>query len=145
MRIGIGTIPVVAESTRRVLDTTALLALRANESGADRVEHLLKAAHRGRGTVLVSFMTRMELLYLIRRDEGEEAASAALRLVDSFAIEWVSCEPSILDAAASLKASGGMSVADSWIAATALVRGAVLVHRDPEYRAVTQVSQEWIG
>jgi len=132
----------VAEPAHRVLDTSALLALRSNGPGADRVEQLLTAARRGRGRLLVSFMTRMELLYLIRRDEGEEAASTALRLVDSFPVAWVTCEPAILNAAASLKASGGLSVADSWIAATALVRGAVLVHRDPEYTALTQVAQE---
>ncbi len=132
----------MAEPAHRVLDTSALLALRSNGPGADRVEQLLTAARRGRGRLLVSFMTRMELLYLIRRDEGEEAASTALRLVDSFPVAWVTCEPAILNAAASLKASGGLSVADSWIAATALVRGAVLVHRDPEYTALTQVAQE---
>jgi predicted nucleic acid-binding protein len=87
----------------------------------------------------------MELLYLVRRDEGEEAAQSALRLVDSFPIEWITCEPAIMDAAATLKASGGLSVADSWIAATTLVRGAVLVHRDPEYTPFKQVEQEFLG
>ena len=132
----------MADSRPRVLDTSALLALRGNEVGADRVEQLLNAARKGRRRLLVSFMTRMELLYLIRRDEGEEEARSALRLVDSFPIEWITCEPAVLDAAAALKVSGGLSVADSWIAATALVRGAVLVHRDPEYHAVTEIAQE---
>ena len=132
----------MADSRPRVLDTSALLALRGNEVGADRVEQLLNAARKGRRRLLVSFMTRMELLYLIRRDEGEEEARSALRLVDSFPVEWITCEPAVLDAAAALKASGGLSVADSWIAATALVRGAVLVHRDPEYHAVTEIAQE---
>lgn len=130
------------ETAPRVLDTSALLALRADEAGADRVEQLLAAAKRGRGRLLASFMTRMELSYLIRRDEGDDEARSALRLVDSFAIEWVSCEPEILEAAAELKAGGGLSVADSWIAATALVRGAVLVHRDPEYASLEHVAQE---
>jgi ribonuclease VapC len=84
----------------------------------------------------------MELLSLIRREEGEDEARAALLLVDSFPLDWVTCEPEILDAAATLKAAGGLSVADSWIAATALVRGAVLVHRDPEYAPLRQIRQE---
>lgn len=130
------------ETAPRVLDTSALLALRADEAGADRVEQLLAAAKRGRGRLLASFMTRMELSYLIRREEGDDEARSALRLVDSFAIEWVSCEPEILEAAAVLKAGAGLSVADSWIAATALVRGAVLVHRDPEYASLEHVAQE---
>lgn len=126
----------------RVLDTSALLALRGNERGADHVEGILDAARKGRGQVLLSFMTRMELLYTIERAEGEAAARDALRLVDSFPVEWVTCEPEILQAAATLKARGGLSVADSWIAATAAVRNAILVHRDPEFASLREITQE---
>ena len=119
-----------------VLDTSALLALRGNERGADHVEHVLLEAKERRCRVLLSFMTRMELLYLIHREEGEKAAQEAIRLVDSFVVEWVSCEPEILAVAASLKSRGRLSIADSWIAATALARSAVLVHRDPESPAL---------
>ena len=129
----------------RVLDTSALLALRGNERGADHVEGVLDAAKKGRGRVLVSFMTRMELLYAIERAESETAARDALRLVESFPIEWVSCEPEILDVAARLKARGGLSVADSWIAATAIVRGATLVHCDPEFVPFREIRQERLG
>jgi ribonuclease VapC len=132
----------MAERSAHVLDTSAVLALRGNEPGADHVEQLLNRARKGRGRVLVSFMTRMELLYLIQRDEGEEAASDALRLMDSFAVEWVSCDQDILHAAAAIKAKGGLSVADSWIAATAVVKQATLVHRDPEYAALPEIPQE---
>ncbi len=125
-----------------VLDTSALLALRSDEGGADRVESLLLRAKRSRYRLLVSFMTRMELFYRIWREEGEEAARDAIRLVDSFAIEWVSCEPAILDSAAQLKARGGLSVADSWIGATALVHGAMLVHKDPEFARFKEIPQE---
>lgn len=126
----------------RVLDTSALLALRGNERGADHVEGLLDAARKGRGQVLLSFMTRMELLYTIERAEGEAAARDALRLVDGFPVEWVTCEPEILQAAATLKARGGLSLADSWIAATAVARNAILVHRDPEFASFREIPQE---
>jgi predicted nucleic acid-binding protein len=84
----------------------------------------------------------MELLYLIRREEGDEAAREALRLVDSFTIEWITCEPSILELAAQLKAHGGLSVADSWIGATAMSRQAVLIHKDPEFTRISEIAQE---
>ncbi|MEX2153848.1 MAG: PIN domain-containing protein [Gemmatimonadaceae bacterium] len=135
----------MAERAVRVLDTTALLALRGNEAGADHVERILDGAKRGRGRVLLSFMTRMELLYLIQREEGEEPAQEALRLVDSFHVDWISCEPDILKSAAMLKARAGLSVADSWIAATALVHDAVLVHRDPEFAQLGEISQDPLG
>jgi ribonuclease VapC len=128
-----------------VLDTTAILALRGDEDGADHVEHILASAKRKRVRVLVSFMSRMEILYLVRREEDENAAIEAIRLLDSFPIQWVSCEPAILDKAAELKSVGGLSVADSWIAATAILRDARLVHRDPEFAAHPELSQEWLG
>jgi ribonuclease VapC len=125
-----------------LLDTSALLTLRSDESGADRVADLLARAKRRSCYLLGSFMTRMELLYLIRREEGDEAARDALRLVDSFNIDWITCEPSILELAAQLKARGGLSVADSWIGATAMSRQAVLIHKDPEFTRISEIAQE---
>jgi len=93
---------------------------------------------------LISFMSRLEILYIIWREEGEVSARDALRLIDSFAIEWVSCEPQILEIASSLKASGGLSIADSWIGATAIARDAMLVHKDPEFSNFTEISQEML-
>ncbi len=128
-----------------LLDTSALLALRGEETGADEVEALLRQAAKGRCSLLASFMTRMELLYVVTREEGEAAARHALRLIDTFGVEWVSCEPEILDAAALLKAEGGLSVADSWIGATAIVRNAILIHRDPEFTKFPDISQRYIN
>jgi predicted nucleic acid-binding protein len=125
-----------------VLDTSALLTLRGDEPGADRVETLLSFARNNRCRILISFISRMEVLYIVWREEGETAARAALRLIDSFKIEWVTCEPHILDTASQLKARGGLSIADSWIAATALARSATLVHKDPEFVKFKEIAQE---
>jgi predicted nucleic acid-binding protein len=127
---------------RYALDTSALLALRDNEAGAERVHRLIDAARKHRAMVYVSFMTRMELLYRIAASEGDEAAAAALRLLDALPLHWVSCEPPILVEAARLKKRGGLSVADAWIAASAVARNAVLVHKDPEFAALADLSQE---
>ena len=125
-----------------VLDTSALLALRSDESGADRVEALLSRAKKNQCQLLASFMSRMEILYNVWREEGEEAAHHALRLIDSFAVQWVSCEPNILEIASRIKAQGGLSVADSWIGATAIAHDATLVHKDPEFEALKEIPQE---
>jgi len=128
-----------------VLDTSALLALRGDEPGADRVHTLLDQASKKRCRLLVSFMSRMELLYCIRREEGEDAACEALRLLDSCAIDWISCEPGILDRAARIKSAGRISVADSWIGATAVVYAATLVHKDSEFEPLQDIPQEMLS
>ena len=125
-----------------VLDTSAVLALRSDEPGARRVEEILRLGSKGKTRVLLSFMSRMEILYRVTASEGEAAARAALRLLDVAGVSWISCEPEILDAAALLKARGGLSVADAWIAATAMTLHAVLVHKDPEFARARDVPQE---
>ena len=127
-----------------VLDTSALLALRGDERGADRVETLLQQATRKQCRLLVSFMTRMEILYLVWRDEGEQPARDALRLIDSFALEWITCEPRVLECSAYAKSQGGLSVADSWIAATAIIHDATLIHKDPEFQKFNEIFQEFL-
>jgi len=82
------------------------------------------------------------MLYIVWREEGEEEARHALRLIDSFRVEWISCEPRILEIAARLKARGRLSVADSWIGATAAAYGATLVHKNPEFQPFKQIRQE---
>ena len=75
-------------------NTSALLALRGDEPrGGPSRNALLSQA---------SFMSRMEVLYIVWREEGEEEARHALRLMNSFTIEWISCEPNILEIAARL-------------------------------------------
>jgi len=125
-----------------VLDTSALLALRSDESGAERVAELLRLGRRGKVKILVSFMTRMEILYRVTASEGEDPARTALRLIDAAGVSWVSCDPEILETAARFKVRGGLSVADAWIAATAATKHAVLVHKDPEFTSVREVDQE---
>jgi len=98
---------------RWVLDTSAILAFRSDEAGASRVEKLLRQATMHAGSVLVSFMSRMEVLYCVHRDEGEEGARQAIGLLDALSIRWVSCDAPILEAAARIKARGGLSVADA--------------------------------
>ncbi len=128
-----------------LLDTSDFLALRGGESGSDEVEQLLRQAETGRHQLLASFMTRMELLYLIGREESEEAARHALRMIDTFSLEWASCGDEILEAAAGLKAGGGLSVAESWIGATAVVYNATLIHKNPEFLRFRQIRRDSSG
>jgi predicted nucleic acid-binding protein len=130
---------------RWLLDTSALLALREDEAGASRVAELLQLAAAGKAECLVCFMTRMEVLHRVWKDEGEVRARLADELLQSLPVQWVEASGPLLEAAAELKAMNPLSVTDAWIAAAALQNAATLVHKDPEFQALAALDQEWLG
>ena len=130
---------------RWLLDTSALLALRDNEAGAERVAALLRSAISGQGQVLACFMSRMEVLYRVWKDEDERRARLADAQLQSLPLVWVAATDRLLAQAAELKACHALSLADAWIAAAARQEGAVLVHKDPEFQAISSLPQEWLS
>lgn len=116
-----------------LLGTSALLTLRDDEPGADRVAELLKQAQQGDTRCLGCFISLMEVLYRVWRDEGEGAGRLAYEQCLALPIEWVHETPDLLKRAAAIKACYPLSLADAWIAASAMEHGAVLVHKDPEF------------
>jgi ribonuclease VapC len=129
-----------------LLDTSALLALRDDEPGAQRVAALLVDSAKGpASSCLVCFMSRMEVLYRVWKDEGERSGRLAHEQLLALPIRWVEASNALLMRAAELKAGVALSVADAWIAAAADLEGARLLHKDPEFRAIPQLAQEWLS
>ena len=124
-----------------LLDTSALLALRHNEPGADRVAALLEGAQNGDDKCIGCFMSLMEVMYRVWLDEDQAAGQLAYEQCLSLPIMWIHESPSLLKRAALVKATYPLSVADAWIAACAMNEGATLVHKDPEFASVP-VAQE---
>ena len=129
-----------------LLDTSALLALRDDEPGAQRVAALLVDSAKGPAhSCLACFMSRMEVLYRVWKDEGERSGRLAHEQLLALPIRWVEASDALLMRAAELKAGFALSVADAWIAAAADLEGARLLHKDPEFRAIPQLAQEWLN
>lgn len=126
---------------RYVLDTSALLTLRDDETGADRVAEVLHQAAKGKARCYGCFISLMEVLYRVWRDEGEVKGRLAYQQCLALPMEWVRDSDALLLKAAELKALHPLSLADAWIAACALEQGAVLMHKDPEFQALP-VEQE---
>ena len=124
---------------RFVLDTSALLTLREDEAGADEVENILRKAEKGEFEVYFSFMTLMELCYRLWQDKGEQFAKEILAETRALPIQEISQENDLLIKASRIKANFRLSVADSWIIATAWQKKAKLVHKDPEFEQVRQI------
>ncbi len=125
-----------------LLDTSALLALRDDEPGADRVAELLESSARCEDDCHACFMTQMELFYRVWKDEGESAGRTAYNQCLSLPITWLHESPDLLEQAASIKACFPLSLADVWIAAAAQLLDAVLVHKDPELERLAMIQQE---
>lgn len=128
--------------SRYLLDTSALLALRDDEPGADRVNAILLEAGDGTATVHACFMSLMEVMYRVWKDEGEAAGRAAYAQCHALPIIWTHESPELLESAARLKALYPLSLADAWIAAAAMQSDATLVHKDPEFEAVHSLLEE---
>ncbi|MEX2500410.1 MAG: PIN domain-containing protein [Wenzhouxiangellaceae bacterium] len=118
---------------RFLLDTSALLTLRDDELGADRVAAILQDPD---ASCHACFMTRMEVLYRVWKDEGELEGKLALQQCLALPLSWVECSEELLRRAAEIKALKTLSLADAWIAAAAIEQDAVLVHKDPEFKAL---------
>lgn len=121
---------------RYLLDTSAFLALRDDEEGADTVADILHQCEDGQAKCFACFMSQMEILYRVWKDENEQAGWLAYEQCKSLPIEWVHESPELLEKAAELKAICRVSLGDAWIAASALLQGATLVHKDPEFETV---------
>lgn len=120
-----------------LLDTSALLTLRDDEPGADRVAEILALSGHGKVRCSGCFMSLMEVFYRVWKDEGEAAGRLAYEQCQSLPIEWVHETPELLESAAAFKAQQALSLADAWIAACAQLASAVLVHKDPEFEPLT--------
>lgn len=91
--------------SRWLLDTSARLALRDDEPGADRVLRLLQDAQSNVSHCLVCFMSRMEVLHRVWMDEGERKARLADAQLQALPIPWAPASDGLLEQAAALKAS----------------------------------------
>jgi len=116
-----------------LLDTSALFTFIEDEDGADRVEQALNQV-----TTLVPWTVLMETYYITLQEEGQAEADRRIALIRTLKVRilWDMNE-SMLLTAAKLKAEYRISLADAIIAAYAIRYNAVLIHKDPEFEALT--------
>ncbi len=128
------------ERPRYLLDTSALLTLSGDESGAETVEGLLVKSRRREASVYLSFMSTMEAGYKAYQARGEDGLANVLAYVQRLPVTRVGVDDELIALAATIKGTYRLSVADAWILATAKQLGAILVHKDPEFeQAKTEV------
>jgi predicted nucleic acid-binding protein len=115
-----------------LLDTSALLAFIEDEAGADRVEEALK-----REKIILPWPVLLETYYITLQEEGPAEADRRFALIKQLKAEFIwDMDEATLLTAAKLKADHQISLADAIIAAFAVQRKAVLMHKDPEFEAL---------
>lgn len=117
-----------------LLDTSALLTLIEDEAGASRVEEVLRTR-----SVVIPWMSVLKVAYITQQERGVAEAERRCAGIKALPVTlgWQMDEATLLTAAR-LKAVHRLSLADSIIAAYAMQANAILLHKDPEYEALTE-------
>ncbi len=119
-----------------LFDTSAIVTLTDQEEGAEEVEQLLEAARGNTCRIEICALSLMEVYYVALQEHGEDEAARLLALVKSWPVTWLYPDERTLLQAARIKAAYRLSFVDAVIAATAKLRRATLVHKDPELAAL---------
>jgi predicted nucleic acid-binding protein len=102
---------------------------------------VLQLVIQGKAKCFGCFMSLMEVLYRVWKDESKQAGQLAYQQCLALPIEWLYSSDSLLAKAAEFKAMNSLSLADAWIAAFAAEQGATLLHKDPELEPLEIVQE----
>lgn len=121
-----------------LLDTSAIFAYTESEEGSNTIENILTLAKKAKFRVYISFITLMEIYYVTWQQKSEDISKELVVLIKSLPIQIVDSNERLILSAGRIKANHRLSVADSIIAATAIEKSAILVHKDPDLEIISQ-------
>jgi predicted nucleic acid-binding protein len=116
-----------------VLDANAILKLLLNEPGAQRVEELIREAHRSLVPLLLSVANWGEVFYLLWQRHGEEAACRTVDDLSQLPVQILPVETLQARKAAEFKARHQIPYIDCLAAALAALHGATLITSDRHF------------
>ena len=85
------------------------------------------------------FVSLTEVQYIKTYDDGVEKARRIMNAIQRFPISWIHSDAALCASAAELKAAHTISFADAFVAAAAVRAGGVLLHKDPQFKALTGI------
>jgi predicted nucleic acid-binding protein len=122
--------------SKYVFDTSALLAYIENEEGAELVENLLMKALEGTEDISISIVSSIEVFYISIQEQGMKTAEERFRLIEDLPLMQEPLSANHIKITGEIKSCKAMSFADSCIAGLAKLKGAILVHKDPEFEQI---------
>jgi PIN domain nuclease of toxin-antitoxin system len=128
-----------------VLDASAVLALLFDEQGAEKVENLFRRAADADTPMLISAINWAEVLYRMERKHGKAGFDTARRFETTMPLMVEPMDRDQAEAAARLKVSHHLALADAFAAALAKHKKAELVTGDKEFKAVEkEIKISWL-
>lgn len=130
-----------------ILDSFSIIGyFRGEPQPTEAVKAVLRRAEDGEITIYLSLINWGEVAYRILGEFGEEQLQNIIARLDQLPIGIVSVDRELVMAAARWKSRGGMSYADSFVAATAQKLGGAILTGDLEFESVEkEISIIWIG
>lgn len=128
-----------------VLDSHPLLAYFERDAGWEAVSALFQEASEEKCQIFLSVVNWGEVYYITLREYGEDNANRVLSTLSNMPIELVDATRELSLQAARLKARGGLSYADCFAAATAMVnKNSILLTGDKEFKRVSdEIKIQW--
>lgn len=127
-----------------MLDSFALLEYLQDGDGAPCVQEILGKSTATR-PVLIAWVNMGEVLYIVRRRRGADAADLVLAALDQLPLETVDAGRVLTLEAARLKSRFSISYADAFCAALAKLTSLPVVTGDPEFRTLErEIDLVWL-
>jgi predicted nucleic acid-binding protein len=128
-----------------VLDSFAVLGYLQNESSASFIRDLLKQARKGTIDLWLSLMNYGEILYIVERERGLQAAQRTIGIINQLPISIADVDRHMVFSAAHFKARYPLSYADAFSAVLARDRNAALLTGDPEFKVLeAEIDIHWL-
>jgi ribonuclease VapC len=129
----------------KVLDSWALLAYFEGEEAGAKVAEIFKEAAEAQKKLLISVINWGEVLYITESRYGEAKRNEVERLMNQMHLEVVDVDKDLTREAARLKANAKLPYADSFAAALARLRKAILITGDQDFKSIeSQVKIAWL-
>jgi uncharacterized protein len=119
-----------------VLDASALLAMFFGQPGMEQMRDLFHKASEADRPVFISAVNWAEVLYKMERKHGKAGYETARQFERTTPLEAVPVDRELAEAAALLKNSHKLGLADAFAAALAKSKKAELVTSDHEFKSV---------
>jgi predicted nucleic acid-binding protein len=128
-----------------VLDASAMLAMFFGQPGVETMRELFHKASEADRPVFISAVNWAEVLYKMERKHGNAGLETARQFERTTPLEAVPVDRELAEAAALLKNSHHLGLADAFAAALAQHKKAELVTADHEFKSVEkEIKINWL-